>query len=40
MSIEEKLRQLKEYREKALKGGGEERIKRQHEKGKLTAGRG
>jgi propionyl-CoA carboxylase beta chain len=37
MSIEEKLKQLKEYREKALKGGGEERIKRQHEKGKLTA---
>ncbi len=37
MTIEEKLRQLKELREKALKGGGEERIKRQHAKGKLTA---
>ncbi len=37
MNIEEKLKQLKELRERAFKGGGEERIKRQHSKGKLTA---
>lgn len=37
MNIEEKLRQLKELRERAFKGGGEERIKEQHSKGKLTA---
>ncbi len=28
---------LEEWRKKALEGGGEERIKKQHEKGKLTA---
>jgi propionyl-CoA carboxylase carboxyltransferase subunit len=33
MNIEDKLRQLKEYRERAIRGGGEERIRKQHEKG-------
>ena len=37
MSIEEKLKELARLRELARMGGGEERIKRQHEKGKLTA---
>ncbi|MEO0289322.1 MAG: acyl-CoA carboxylase subunit beta [candidate division WOR-3 bacterium] len=37
MTLEEKLLNLKNRREKALLGGGEERIKKQHEKGKLTA---
>lgn len=37
MSQEDKLQKLKERREKAALGGGEERIKAQHEKGKLTA---
>ncbi len=37
MSIEEKLRQLKELKRKVYEGGGAERIKRQHYKGKLTA---
>lgn len=33
----EKLQQLKEKNERALLGGGEKRIKAQHDKGKLTA---
>jgi acetyl-CoA carboxylase carboxyltransferase component len=37
MSIDEKLKKLSERRSRILKGGGEERIKVQHEKGKLTA---
>ncbi len=37
MSYKENFRRLFELRELALKGGGEERIKKQHEKGKLTA---
>jgi propionyl-CoA carboxylase beta chain len=37
MSIEEKLKKLDELNAKALVGGGEERIKRQHAAGKLTA---
>ncbi|MEE4312721.1 MAG: acyl-CoA carboxylase subunit beta [candidate division KSB1 bacterium] len=35
--IEAKLKELLEKRAKALVGGGEDRIERQHEKGKLTA---
>ncbi|GAH36836.1 unnamed protein product, partial [marine sediment metagenome] len=37
MGTKEKLEELKILREKAKEGGGEERIKKQHEKGKLTA---
>jgi propionyl-CoA carboxylase beta chain len=37
MSIEEKLKKLDELNAKALEGGGEDRIKRQHAAGKLTA---
>lgn len=37
MSIEEKLLKLKNRREEAALGGGEERIKKQHQKNKLTA---
>jgi propionyl-CoA carboxylase beta chain len=37
MKIEDKLKHLEELERKALLGGGEERIKAQHEKGKLTA---
>ncbi|MDD3804262.1 MAG: carboxyl transferase domain-containing protein, partial [bacterium] len=37
MTLEEKLLHLKKKRETAEKGGGDERIKKQHEKGKLTA---
>ena len=33
----ERIEQLRKMREKTLLGGGEERIRRQHEKGKLTA---
>jgi len=36
-SYEEKLKKIKKLKEQARKGGGEERIERQHEKGKLTA---
>jgi len=36
-TVAEKIRLLRELREKAKLGGGPERIKRQHEKGKLTA---
>jgi len=37
MSENEKVERLKKLREQSLKGGGEERIKKQHDKGKLTA---
>ncbi|HID88493.1 MAG TPA: acyl-CoA carboxylase subunit beta [Anaerolineales bacterium] len=37
MSIDERLEQLRRMREQARLGGGEERIERQHAKGKLTA---
>jgi propionyl-CoA carboxylase beta chain len=37
MSIEEKLKKLSEMNQRALLGGGEERIQRQHAAGKLTA---
>jgi len=36
-TVAEKIARLRELREKARLGGGPERIKRQHEKGKLTA---
>jgi len=37
MSIEGKLKKLEEMRQKARLGGGQERIDKQHQKGKLTA---
>lgn len=37
MKLNERLERLENLKKKALVGGGEERIKRQHEKGKLTA---
>jgi propionyl-CoA carboxylase beta chain len=37
MSIEEKLKKLEEMNARALLGGGEQRIERQHAAGKLTA---
>src|SRR6056297_1846916 len=37
MSKEEKIEELKKKRQEAKKGGGEKRIKKQHDKGKLTA---
>ena len=37
MSMREKLEQLEELRRQAEMGGGEKRIKAQHERGKLTA---
>jgi acetyl-CoA carboxylase carboxyltransferase component len=37
MSMAEKIKQLEALREQAAKGGGEERIARQHEAGKWTA---
>lgn len=37
MAENEKIKRLKEKREEAKKGGGEKRIKKQHDKGKLTA---
>ncbi len=37
MSMDEKLRELRDLREKSKLGGGIERIKKQHGKGKLTA---
>lgn len=37
MESNEKVERLKKLREETLKGGGEARIARQHEKGKLTA---
>ncbi len=36
-SIEEKLQRLRDFKAKALQGGGPERIERQHKAGKLTA---
>lgn len=36
-SIQDKIKELLELREKARKGGGEKRIEAQHKKGKLTA---
>ncbi len=37
MSIEDKLKKLEQMNETALLGGGEARIQRQHDAGKLTA---
>lgn len=37
MSKEEQVEQLKKKRQEAKKGGGEKRIQKQHDKGKLTA---
>ena len=37
MSTEEAIQELREMREQARLGGGQERIDRQHEKGKMTA---
>ena len=37
MSMAEKIKQLEALREQAAKGGGEDRIARQHEVGKWTA---
>ena len=37
MALENKISELLEKREKAKLGGGEERIKSQHKKGKFTA---
>ena len=37
MSTEEAIQELREMREQARLGGGQERINRQHEKGKMTA---
>jgi propionyl-CoA carboxylase beta chain len=37
MSIEEKLKRLEELNERAVLGGGQDRIDRQHQAGKLTA---
>jgi len=37
MAIDERLEELRERRERALLGGGEERIAAQHDRGKLTA---
>ncbi|WP_420028677.1 acyl-CoA carboxylase subunit beta [Halorussus caseinilyticus] len=35
--MEDKIEELRELREEALQGGGEDRIESQHEKGKMTA---
>src|SRR5215470_5479163 len=37
MTLEKKIRDLEELRDKAREGGGRERIERQHREGKLTA---
>ncbi|HDT12695.1 MAG TPA: acyl-CoA carboxylase subunit beta [Candidatus Marinimicrobia bacterium] len=37
MSMQEKIKKLYEMRQKAMEGGGKDRITRQHEKGKLSA---
>ncbi len=37
MTIDPKIEQLRAMKEKARQGGGEERIRRQHERGKMTA---
>ncbi len=37
MTMEDRIEELEELRAEALKGGGEDRIESQHEKGKMTA---
>ena len=37
MTMEDRIEELREKRERALKGGGQERIDAQHDKGKMTA---
>jgi acetyl-CoA carboxylase carboxyltransferase component len=37
MSTDEKMQQLSQMRERALQGGGQERVERQHARGKMTA---
>ena len=37
MSAEDRREKLRRLREEAMRGGGEERVKRQHDQGKLTA---
>jgi acetyl-CoA/propionyl-CoA carboxylase carboxyl transferase subunit len=37
MTMDDKIEELRELREQARKGGGEDRIEAQHEKGKMTA---
>ena len=37
MTMDDRIEELRELREEALKGGGEERIEKQHERGKMTA---
>ena len=37
MTMEERIEELRERREEASKGGGEERIEAQHDRGKMTA---
>jgi acetyl-CoA/propionyl-CoA carboxylase carboxyl transferase subunit len=37
MTMEDRIDELEELREEALQGGGPERVKKQHEKGKMTA---
>ncbi len=37
MTMEDRFEELEDLRERALRGGGQDRIDRQHEKGKLTA---
>lgn len=37
LTIDELMKDLKEREEKVRAGGGEKRVKAQHEKGKLTA---
>ncbi len=37
MTMEDRIDELEELREEARLGGGEERIEKQHEKGKMTA---
>jgi acetyl-CoA/propionyl-CoA carboxylase carboxyl transferase subunit len=37
MTMEDRIEELRELREEARKGGGEERVEKQHERGKMTA---
>ncbi len=37
MTMDDRIEELRQKREEALKGGGEDRIESQHEKGKMTA---
>jgi len=37
MSLDPKIKQLRDFKEQSRQGGGEDRIKAQHKKGKLTA---